>query len=86
MSDAALTGILPHIPPLLPSDDVACTEILELEIPHETHIKCIIWIRLVLDPDSPIEDYDDVSLSRGIEGERSGRLNSSGHSLSRPIL
>ena len=22
---------------------------------------CIIWIRLVLDPDSPIEEYDDVS-------------------------
>ena len=35
---------------------------MELEIPHEGHIKCIIWIRLVLDPDSSIEDYDDVSL------------------------
>lgn len=44
------------------TDDVACCDILELEIPHEDHIKCIIWIRLVLDPDQPIEDYDDVSL------------------------
>jgi len=43
-------------------DEIACCEILELDIPHEDHIKCIIWIRLVLDPDQPIEDYDDVSL------------------------
>jgi hypothetical protein len=34
---------------------------LELDIPHEDHIKCIIWIRLVLEPECPIEDYDDVS-------------------------
>jgi len=45
-------------------DEIACCEILELDIPHEDHIKCIIWIRLVLDPDQPIEDYDDVSLVR----------------------
>lgn len=47
-------------------DEVACREILELDIPHEDHIKCIIWIRLVLDPDQPIEDYDDVSLRSGM--------------------
>jgi hypothetical protein len=45
-------------------DEVASCEILELDIPHEDHIKCIIWIRLVLDPDQPIEDYDDVSVVR----------------------
>jgi hypothetical protein len=52
-------------------DEVACCEILELDIPHEDHIKCIIWIRLVLDPDEPIEDYDDVSLMRYRRGCRS---------------
>jgi len=62
MASAALTGIY-LLPPTSRSrfDKVACCEILELDIPHEDHIKCIIWIRLVLDPDQPIEDYDDVS-------------------------
>jgi len=57
-----------HLPILLaetPTFHTACIEILELDIPHEDHIKCIIWIRLVLEPECPIEDYDDVSLPNG---------------------
>ena len=67
MASAALTGITPFLSYADQNfDEVACREILELDIPHEDHIKCIIWIRLVLDPDQPIEDYDDVSLRSGM--------------------
>ena len=66
-------------------DEIACCEILELDIPHEDHIKCIIWIRLVLDPDEPIEDYDDVSLVRCRSMWVYRELMSSGHSISKLI-
>ena len=72
MASAALTGMsLSSIHSQERVDEVACCEILELDIPHEDHIKCIIWIRLVLDPDQPIEDYDDVSLVRYRRGFKS---------------
>lgn len=41
---------------------LACCELLELDIPHEGHIKSVIWIRLVLEPEVPIEDHHDVSI------------------------
>jgi len=68
MASAALTGNTPLLSYTDQDfDEVACREILELDIPHEDHIKCIIWIRLVLDPDQPIEDYDDVSVGSSIK-------------------
>lgn len=65
----------------LSSNDAACEDLLELDIPHEGHIRCVIWIRLVLASDTAIEAYEDVSNSSVLARSVDSADRLSGHSI-----